>query len=307
MKYSPSTFPPKRQWPKKMPPQIAGYVFTTVPTADGICFALTCKFMLALYLFILKRQGTTTIPVTPKIMFIGVESLPWHRIGLLRRLQDPRWKYCNQCWMLHPRSVLQPFWRLDHKVCSYGCNTLGRRKCYLPHAGEVDVCPCHILNIHHKLRLISMFHNQPLDSKGDVQHLANHNCKCEMLLHTCTFNDNPIAQVQINVSFSFGCHDQSLRMRTRMLFDFTKSTPSQLENFWNTRDICVRENPGKWVRQFFDEGDSYFTSHMDWEPCQWLSWDVSDEGPLQITLSRNLGKREWPSKGWIRNCRKRPK
>lgn len=71
-----------------------------------------------------------------------------------------------------------------------------------------------------------------------------------MLLHTCTFNENPIAQVQINVSFSFGCHDQSLRMRTRMLFDFTKSTPSQLEDFWNTRDICVRESLGKWLNDF---------------------------------------------------------
>lgn len=40
-------------------------------------------------------------------------------------------------------------------------------------------------------------------------------------------------------------------MRTRVLFDFTKSTPSQLENFWNTRDICVHEDPGKWVEQFF--------------------------------------------------------
>ncbi|KOS46446.1 hypothetical protein ACN38_g2640 [Penicillium nordicum] len=115
-----------------------------------------------------------------------------------------------------------------------------------------------------------------------------------MLLHTCTFNRNPIAQVQINVSFSFGCHDQSLRMRTRMLFDFTKSSPSQLENFWNTRDTCVRENPGMWVKRFFCECKNAFTSFMDLDPCQWLSWDASDEGPLEITLNRNLGKREWP-------------
>lgn len=96
-------------------------------------------------------------------------------------------------------------------------------------------------------------------------------------------------------------------MRTRMLFDFTKPTPSQLEVFWNTRDICVRESPGKWVKQFFCEGKNPFASYMDWKHCQWLSWDVSDEGLLQITLNRNPGKREWPSKGWIRNCRKFPK
>jgi hypothetical protein len=127
----------------------------------------------------------------------------------------------------------------------------------------------------------------------------------EILLHTCTFNENPIAQVYINVSISFGCQDQSLRVRTRFLFDFTKSTPSQLENFWNTRrDICVRENTGKWVTRFFREAWNPFGFKMDWKPCQWFSWDVNDEGPLEITLNRNLGKREWPSKSWNCNSRK---
>lgn len=259
------------------------------------------------------------MPVTPQPMFIGVKIFPWIRICLLRRLQNSRWKFCAQCWTLHPRSIwnIQPFWRLDHKVCSYGCNTLGSRKCYLPYAGEVDMCPCSILNIHHKLQLISLCYHQPLDSKGGVQldskggaqHLTNRSCKCiEMLQHTCTFNANPIAQVQINVSFSFGCQDQSLRMRTRMLFDFTNSTPSQLEDFWNKRrHICVRENTGKWVDEFFREAGYLFGGEQDWKPCQWFSWDVSDEGPLEITVNRNLGKREWPSKSWIRNCRKYPK
>jgi hypothetical protein len=251
------------------------------------------------------------MPVTPQSMFLGVEIFPWVRFLLLRRLESSRWKFCAQCYILHPRSVwnIQPFWRLDHKVCSYGCHTLGSRKCYLLYAGEFDMCPCSGLNIHHKLQLISLFHHQPLDSKGGVQHMTNRSCKCiEMLLHTCTFDGNPIAQVQTNVSFSFGCQDQSLRVRTRLLFDFTKSTPSQLENFWNTRrDICVRENTGKWVNQFFREARNLFGGKMDWKPCQWYSWDVNDEGPLEITLNRNLGKREWPSESWIRNCRKLPK
>lgn len=307
--YSLSNFPPRRTWPK-MHPKIVFRVFTILSTSDAICFALSCKFTLAYYLEILRVRGRT-MPVTPQRMFLGVKIIPWIRIHLLRRLQNSRWKFCAQCWKLHPRSVwnIQPFWRLDHKLCSYGCHTLGSRKCYLPYAGEVDMCPCSNLNIHHKLQLISLCHHQPLDSKGGVQHLTNRSCKCiEMLVHTCTFNGHPFAQVQINVSVSFGCQDQSLRMRTRLLFDFTKSTPSQLEKFWNTRrDICVRENTGKWVDQFFLEAWNFFGGEMDWKPCQWFSWDVNDEGPLEITLNRNLGKREWPSKSWIRNCRKRPK
>jgi hypothetical protein len=173
------------------------------------------------------------------------------------------------------------------------------------------MCPCSNLNIHHKLQLISLFHQQlqqPLDSKGGVQHLTNRSCKCiEVSLHTCTFDNHPIARVQINVSFSFGCQDQSLRLRTRLLFDFTKSTPLE-QNQWNTRRaICVRENTGKWVAGFFQEAWNFFGREMDWTPCQWFSWDVNDdEGPLEITLNRNLGKREWPSKSWIRNCRQSP-
>jgi hypothetical protein len=41
---------------------------------------------------------------------------------------------------------------------------------------------------------------------------------------------------------------------------------------------------------------------MDWEPCQWLSWDVHDGG-REFVLNRNLGMRVWPSESWIRNCR----
>ncbi|KAJ5175077.1 uncharacterized protein N7482_000954 [Penicillium canariense] len=97
-------------------------------------------------------------------------------------------------------------------------------------------------------------------------------------------------------------------MRTRLLFDFKKATPSQLEKFWNTRrGICVRGNTGKWVGQFFHEARNAFGIGVDWKPSQRFSWDVNDEGPLEITLNRNLGKREWPSKSWIRNRRKFPK
>jgi hypothetical protein len=284
-------------------------VFKTLSPSDRICFALSCKFTFAYLLACLWFWFFgQTIPGKPKRTVFGAKLTPWARIRLLRRLQNSRFQFCAQYWTLHPRSIwnIQPFWRLDHKVCSYGCHTLGSRKCYLPYAGDVYMCPCIHLNIHHKLQLISLCHQQPLDSKGGIQHLSS--CKCiGTLLHTCTFNRHPSAQVRTNVSISFGCHDRSLHIRTRLLFDFKKATPSQLEKFWNTRGICVRENTGKWVDRFFQEARGFFGGGMDRKPCQWFSWDVNDEGPLEITLNRNLGKREWPSKSWIRNSRKSPK
>lgn len=299
-------FPPRCTWPK-MSPAVVYWVLVALPIEDAICFALSCKFTLAYLIAIFKRMGIEGIPAAPQPTFVGVKVFYWSKIRLLRQLQNSRWKYCAQCWMLHPRSIwtTQPFWRLDHKVCSNGCDTLGSRKCYLPYAGEFDMCPCTRLNIHHKLQLISLLDNRLCDSKHGIQHLTNRSCECiEMLLHTCTCSNNPIAEVHNKVWFSFSCQDQSLRVRTRFLFDFTKSTPSQLETFRNTRrDVCVRANTGKWVNRFFASKAWGTFSGVDWKPDEWFSWDVRDEGPLEITLNRNLGKLEWPSKGWIRNCR----
>jgi hypothetical protein len=286
-----SNFPPRRRW-LKMHPRILFTMFTILSTEDAICFALSCKFTLAYYIEILKGRGKT-MSATPQPKYAGVKMLPWMRIRLLRRLQNSRWKYCAQCWILHPRSVwnTQPFWRLDHKVCSYGCHTLGNRKCYLPYAGEFDLCPCSHLNIHHKLLLISRFQNKLYNNGAWVSR------------HTCTFNRHPVANVQIKVSFFFACQEQSLRVRTRFIFDFKKSTPSQLKKFRNRRrDISMYENPGKWVAQFFLDVGNFFGGRMDWEPCQWLSWDVHDGG-REFVLNRNLGMRVWPSESWIRNCR----
>lgn len=95
--------PPKRQWPN-IPPQIVIYIFSILYCGDAICFALSCKYTLAYYLAIRARYGNT-MPVTPRPMFLGVEVIPWARVDLLRRLQNSRWKFCNQCWILHPRSV----------------------------------------------------------------------------------------------------------------------------------------------------------------------------------------------------------
>lgn len=150
MKYSPSTFPPKCQWPKKMPPQIAYFVFTTVPTADGICFALTCKFLHAFYLFLLKRRGRTTIPVTPQSMFIGVKTLPWHRIDLLRRLQSPDGNIAiNAGCSIHALfGSLSGGWTIRCALMAATRLVAGSAICRTP---VKSMCPCHILNIHHKL------------------------------------------------------------------------------------------------------------------------------------------------------------
>lgn len=99
--------------------------------------------------------------------------------------------------------------------------------------------------LHHKLRLISLFHDEALASKCGVQHLPSRNCNCMKMSHACSFDGNPIAHVQINVTFSLGCQDKSLHVRIHMLFDFTQSSPAELKKFWNTRrDLCVRRNTG---------------------------------------------------------------
>lgn len=298
-------WPPESPRPK-MHPIIVRFVFMILSPADQICFALTCKFTLGFYLQSLHLMGKI-IPI-PQRTYLGVKMFSRTRIDLLRQLQNARWKFCAQCCYLHPRSIwhLERFWTLSHKACSFGCHRLSIRKCYLPYAHEVDICSCLQINLHHKLHLFSLCHDrkkQPLDCKGSVKHLPNRGCKCMEISHACTFNRHPAAKVRIKVTLSIGCHNQSLLVRTRFLFDFTKSDPSQLKQFWDTRGgICLRENTGMWVRRFFREGGNYFGKNVSWKPCKWYSWSVNDQGPLEITLNRNLGKREWPSESWTRNC-----
>ena len=157
-------WPPKRPWPK-MHPIIVRLVFMILSPADQICFALTCKFTLGFFLQAHHLMGKI-IRIRQRT-YLGVGMFSMTRIRLLRRLQNARWKFCVQCCNLHPRSLWhpQPPWRLDHKACSFGCHRLGSRKCYLPYADEVDICPCLCINLHHKLHILSLCHdqnNQPL-------------------------------------------------------------------------------------------------------------------------------------------------
>lgn len=302
-----ANFPPRHAWPK-MNLTVLWLILGSIPTQDAVCLALSCKYTLALYIRMLDAFGRPGKQSESPFAFLGVTMIPWARIQFLRRLQISRWKYCAQCWKLHPRPAwsIKPFWILDHKVCSYGCHTLGRRKCLLPYMGEVDMCPCSRINIHHKLRLISLCHQELRHWRTDMQRLTNDDCnRIEMLVHRCTFDKSPVADVQIQVSVSLCCQDQSLRMSTRLLFDFTKSASSQLEEFWKRRSAI---SVGMWVERFFYEARSSFGKGMGCLPPRWLfprrhSWSVNDKGPLVITLMLDLGQREIPSFAWDLNRR----
>lgn len=64
------------------------------------------------------------------------------RIQLLLQLENNRWKYCSECWSLHPHSMwrtLRSIWRLHQKPYCSSCHLLRGQSCYMPYAGEVDI------------------------------------------------------------------------------------------------------------------------------------------------------------------------
>jgi hypothetical protein len=63
--------------------------------------------------------------------------------------------------------------------------------------------------------------------------------QAQRMSHECTFDKHPTAQVRIKVTFSLELQDVSLRARTRLVFDFRKSEPSQIERFGTRAVIYV--------------------------------------------------------------------
>ncbi len=84
---------------------------------DQICFSLSCKYTFCCFQSYVESRGGTLSQLLPlcKRPMLSSNSTKWSRTELLVRLQRDRWKYCNQCWALHPTPH---GWRCDRIGCS---------------------------------------------------------------------------------------------------------------------------------------------------------------------------------------------
>lgn len=100
-----------------------------------------------------RRQTISKLFPRRERPIISANSASLPRTKLLIRLQNNRWRYCNQCWTLHPHSAwraLRSNWKLYQQPCNSGCSLVGAQsqKCSFLYAGEVLVCPCQAITFH---------------------------------------------------------------------------------------------------------------------------------------------------------------
>lgn len=205
---------------QKVPSEIVGIIFTFLPAPDQICFSLGCKYTFACFHSFIKLHGKQISQLLPPIRrpIPCSNAMEWPRIQLLLRLENDRWKFCSQCWSLHPHSkwrALQSTWKLHQKSFCSECHPPGAQKCYLPgaqkcflpYAGDVDICPCLSITFHEKLHLIEAC--KSADTAASHEHeysYANILRPSSLdnlrrgLSHKCTFADHPSAKVQRNIA-----------------------------------------------------------------------------------------------------------
>ncbi|PYI00347.1 hypothetical protein BO78DRAFT_330276 [Aspergillus sclerotiicarbonarius CBS 121057] len=288
---------------RKIPPELVEMVFAFLPVQDQICFGLSCKYIftcLNSYLETHQIQLRQLLPREERVMLCpNVKRRP--RIQLLLRLENDHWRYCSDCWTLHPHSTwlaLQSLWKgLQRRSCSE-CQLLQGQMCCMPYAGKVDICPCVSITFRDKLHLMQMckdarkvvppgtknYNDNALLPPGSSQLLEN-------LRHECNFTDHPFISIRVKTEFWIIGKSMGLCVLNHYKFETRHETPSTSLKSLLT---CPHKDTGNWVRRVFHEGGSSFTG-----------WDKNRSTrpyTFKITTLRNLGNSKWPNRAWSRNC-----
>lgn len=90
----------------KVPLEIVLEIFAHLESSDQICLSLCCKYLYEAFLYLLKLKRLDSArlypPETRPLLCLNNEANERPRTRLLRQLEDKRWKFCNECWFLHP-------------------------------------------------------------------------------------------------------------------------------------------------------------------------------------------------------------
>lgn len=180
------------------------------------------------------------------------------RTDLLLRLQDDRWKYCSQCWVLHRYSVwraLQSNWKICMKPCASICDLAGTRslKCSSLYAGEVDTCPCNAMTFHQRQHLADIGRNPskamvPGFNYGGCSYRTTNDLSkpCATITHTCSFNSHPLAEAQIFSRITTGPGSRNMHLYNRFRFDIYRPNSS-----YSTHRVAIASVLGNGSRIFF--------------------------------------------------------
>lgn len=98
---------------QKIPQEILNVIFVQLSIPDQICFFLSFKYlcMLSVIPQITEHQVSGLVPPEERLR-LGPNAKKRPRNHLLLHLQNDRWRFCKNCWILHARLNLWGHLRL---------------------------------------------------------------------------------------------------------------------------------------------------------------------------------------------------
>jgi hypothetical protein len=297
----------------KVPREIVQLILAFLSIPDQVCFALTCKSLLAAFQFFLEGEKLSLSRLLPResrlALASNVDERP--RVKLLHQLEDDRWKYCPDCWALHPPSACRPprdrathsIWQIPHSA------DILRPIC-MPYAGEVDICPCRRITFRDKQYIMA----KPDPSKVSAADLSRILCYrefCSPASHECTLTEHPKHVIQVETTLWVCEKTQALLVLNRhRINSWPVSTQPPTLSFTEEDTpksplpdvLCFSQKTvRKFLQSLYEESGSSFVGWNKSPLCQ-LRLDVSDLG-VSVSVVRSLGKDEWPDRIWARSCR----
>lgn len=297
---------------QRLPREIFDIIFALLSIPDRICFSLSCKRIFASFRSSLDTQKTQLSQLLPaehrSILWPNAKQRPRNR--LLLQLENKRWVFCNDCWILHPRSK----WWSAVASGSYcpGCHLLREQKCSTLSSGEVDMCPCLSITFRDKQHLMETCKFARAIAHPGHEYYYNKSLYhpsftrlTRFLYHDCTFQSHSFTKVQIRTRVWIEEGTVSLHVFNRYKFELNGPSSEGVPT-------CVHTDPRYWLQRLYKEAGSNFKGwHKNRCYCSWtFSWgdwnrSMTERGSysFEITVHRDLGDAKWPNKIWNRHLR----
>lgn len=280
---------------------------------DQVCFSLSCKYLYEAFRYLLGTKPVQISHICPPesrpVLCINTNIEQRPRVQLLRQLEDSRWKFCDECWLLHPR-VKRKAHRLTLRDKFRGFIVFPSPKLLentdFQHSGMIEICPCLTITFSDKLRLIDEIEKlekrDPHKNNQDPPKLPTqwpYDLSHGRLRHRCTFTDHPFAHLEVVTQlwnegpYLLATSNYEFQMGENIS---SRDMPSGLRNPF----VFPEEDVRSWLESFFYEAGSKFSG---WPKDH--NTTLSKHGrPMRLGIQtfRNLGDRDFPNQNWLDHC-----
>ncbi|KAJ5143705.1 uncharacterized protein N7515_002492 [Penicillium bovifimosum] len=298
---------------QKIPHEIFQLIIAFLPIPAQICFALTCKSLLAAFQCFLDGENLSLPQLLPRgdrlALVPNVDECP--RVQLLHQLENDRWKYCADCWDLHPLAAFcVPRGRASLAISSSLLSADTLRPICMPYAGEVSICPCRRITFRDKQYLMEQPNfNEMSDSQ--LSRILYYRQFLYPLTHKCAVTGHPKYVIEVETALRESTHTHTLCVLSRHRVYLRSETTQRpiFSSTWddtsNTPSGGVPRLPGKTAREFlkslYEESGSGFVGWNNSRKCR-LEFNKHGRG-VSVYVVRSLGKEDWPDRDWARQCR----